>query len=535
MRQAFAGPGGLIRFIKHFWDVLEPTAGFVDGWAVRAICRHLESVSSGDITRLLINVPPGFAKSLIVNVFWPAWEWATIGAHIRYISFSYASHLTQRDNEKFRDLMLSTKFQELYGREFALVKIGSEKVQSDKTGWKFASSVGGVGTGERADRVLLDDPHNVREAESETVRDNTVQWFREAMQNRLNDLARGTIIVIMQRVNEGDVSGCILEHYPDYDHLMIPMEFEADRRCQTSIGWVDPRNYDGQLAWEERYPAKVLTPFKSMDFVWASQYQQRPEPRGGGIVKRDYWRIWDREAQDANDVKPNSYPPFDYILASFDGAFGRKQENDWSALTVWGTFVETDETIRQAEQLGTPSIMLIAAWRKKLTLNGKDDLVRIRGETEAEFKDRQKENWGLVQHVADTCRRFKVDKLLVEAKANGHDVANEMIRQYGREDWIVVLDDPGQYDKISRTYAMQPYFADGRVWRPETDWADMVETEMAQFPKGAHDDLHDTAIAALRHLKRMGLLVRAEESAAAVEEMRFPSIPQRRGKTVYEQ
>src|SRR6185312_1313962 len=277
-RRSFNKPGGLIEFVQYFWDVLEPTTKFVDGWAIRAICEHLEAVSAGRITRLLINVPPGFAKSMIVNVFFPAWEWSTIGAHLRYVSFSYAAHLTTRDNEKFRDLLLSEKYQALYAGRVSLVKVGAEKVQSDKTGWKFASSVTGVGTGERGDRVLLDDPHAVREAESETVRENTVLWFREAMQNRLNDLAKGVIIVIMQRVNEGDVSGCIIDHYPDYDHLLIPMEFEPDRRYETSIGWTDPRRYDGELAWPERYPERVLGPFRSMPFVWAGQYQQRPEP-----------------------------------------------------------------------------------------------------------------------------------------------------------------------------------------------------------------------------------------------------------------
>lgn len=531
-RREFSGSGGLIKFIRYFWDVLEPTTKFVDGWAIRAICEHLEAVSAGKITRLLINVPPGFAKSLIVNVFWPAWEWSVFGAHLRYVSFSYSAHLTTRDNEKFRDLLLSAKYREMYGRGFNLTKIGSEKVQSDKTGWKFASSVGGVGTGERGDRVLLDDPHNVREAESEAVRVGTVQWFREAMQNRLNDLANGVIIVIMQRVNEGDVSGCIVEHYPDYDHLMIPMEYEAGRSAPTVIGWVDPREDEGELAWPERYPEKVLAPFKSMPFVWAGQYQQRPEPRGGGIIKREYWKIWDAEAQANNDVKVGTYPAFDYIIAYFDGAMGQKQENDFSALTVWGTFVETDAMQRAAEQFGTPSIMLIGAWRKKLTLHGKTDLIPIRGETKKEFEDRKRENWGLVEHIAHTCQRLKVNKLLIEAKANGHDIANEIRRLYAREDWMVVMDDPGNFDKTARTYSIQHFFADGRVWRPDTDWADMVETEMAQFPKGAHDDLHDTAVGALRHLRRMGLLVRADENSAAVEEMMFPSKPQR--KVLYE-
>ena len=169
--------------------------------------------------------------------------------------------------------------------------------------------------------------------------------------------------------------------------------------------------------------------------------------------------------------------------------------------------------------------MLIAAWRKKLTLHGRSDFTQMHGETKAEFEQRKKDNWGLVEHIADTCRKLKVNKLLIEAKANGHDIANEMRRLYAREDWMVVLDDPGQFDKTARVYSIQHFFADGRVWRPDTDWAEMVETEVATFPKGRFDDLTDTTTACLRHLRRMGLLVRAEESSAAVEELSFPSKP----------
>lgn len=111
-----ASPGGLYRFIKYFWDVLEPQTKFVDGWVLEAICLHLEAVTDGRIKRLVINVPPGSMKSLIVNVFWPAFEWGPKQlAHMRYVNFSYGAWLTERDNAKFRDLVTSKKFQRLYG------------------------------------------------------------------------------------------------------------------------------------------------------------------------------------------------------------------------------------------------------------------------------------------------------------------------------------------------------------------------------------------------------------------------------------
>src|SRR5262249_45210513 len=145
--------GGLIAFIRHFWSILEPETKFVDGWALWAVVEHLEAVTFGEITRLLINVPPGFAKSIIVDCFWPAWEWGAMNKpHLRYVAFSYSASLTERDNGKFRDLITSEPYQALYGDRVQLRNKTTIKVFNTKTGWKLASSVGGVGTGERGDR-----------------------------------------------------------------------------------------------------------------------------------------------------------------------------------------------------------------------------------------------------------------------------------------------------------------------------------------------------------------------------------------------
>lgn len=529
-RRAQASDGGLIEFIQYFWHVLEPNTKFVDGWCIRAICEHLEAVSRGEIKRLLINVPPGFAKSLILNCFWPSWHWAIYGAYSRYVCFSYAAHLTTRDNERFRDIIVSLEYQEMYGDRFKVVKIGAEKISSNKTGWKYASSVGGVGTGERGNFVLLDDPHNVKESESEQVRNETVRWFRESMQNRLNDLGSDAIVVIMQRVHEADVSGCIIENYPEYVHLCVPMEYDGrdilkGEKLSTQIGWIDPRYEDGELAWPERYPASVLTPFKSMPFLYAGQYMQAPSPRGGGIIKREYWKIWDGEAQAVNDVKPGLFPTFEFVLASFDGAFTEKKENDYSALVILGAWIETSEESRYSEQFGTPRVMVIHAWHKRLTLHGKSEAVILPHETKREFEDRRKQGWGIVEHIAADCKKFKVDKLIIENKANGITVEQEMRRLFSREPWTVALHDPGRMDKVGRAYTVQHLFADGLIWRPDTDWGQLVEDELAVLPRGAHDDLADAAINGIIHLRRMQLAQRKDESHAAIEAMLYPQKP----------
>lgn len=492
--------GGLIEFTRYFWDVLEPTTQFEEGEVLFAICDHLEAVADGRINRLLINVPPGFMKSLLTNVFFPAWLWSARNEpSTRFLTFSYAAHLTERDNGKFRDLCRSAKFQRLWGHRVTLTEEGKIKVSNSATGWKFASSEGGVGTGERGDYVIADDLNNVKDTESEKVYPETARWFREGMQNRLNDLSRGAIIVIAQRTHEGDVSGVILEEYPDYVHLCIPMEYEKERHCETSIGWSDWRTEDGELAWPERFPDGVLQSFKQYPYLWAGQYQQRPEPRGGGIIKRDWWQLW------ADD----KYPVFDFILASLDTAYTTKQENDYSALTIWGVFSQAaaahdnSNMVRlgnqQVRTYGSmhPKVMLIHAWQEKL-----------------EFHE-------LVEKVKASAKTYKIDTLLIENKANGISVAQEIQRTMMDKDFGVQLLDPGSQDKVSRLYAVANLFAEEMIYAPNRAWADMVMTQVGNFPKGKHDDLVDTVSSAVNFLRRSGILARSEEIRSDVErEMR---------------
>ena len=490
--------GGLIHFIRYFWDVLEPGRPFVDGWPLWAMCRHLEAVSRGELVpegqapRLLMNVPPGSAKSLLCNVFFPAWHWSARGKpQARFISFSYGSYLTERDNQRMTDLIRSKKFQDLWGSKFRLTSEGKIKVQNDKKGWKFASSVGGVGTGERGDFIVLDDAHNVADGESQKITEATVQWFNEAMGNRLNDMAKSAIIVIMQRVSEGDVSGSILNGATPYVHLMIPMEYEPDRHCSTSLGWSDPRTEEGECFWPARFPPEAVELCKAQGaFAWNSQYQQRPEIRGGGLFKRDDWQDWD-------SIK---WPKFSYIIASLDPAFTAKQQNDPSGFTIWGCFSHE----------GEDCAMLLHAWRKWLPLHG-PDVDREAGETDDEYRERARPSWGLVETVAEDCRRFKCAKLLIENKASGHDVSVEMHRLHsGRTSFEFV--DPKGLDKHARAVRVQPEFSNGQIWaRTGKKYAQMVIDEMAIFPKGKYFDCTDSTTQVIWWLRNHGFLKRRSE------------------------
>lgn len=289
----------LRNFIKLAWPILEPGRVFTPGWHIDAICDHLEAVSNGSITRLLINVPPGCMKSLTTNVFWPAWEWGPLDRpSSRYVGASYSQDLTIRDNRRCRTLIQHPWYQRLWGHKFQLTSDQNAKVRfdTDKTGFKIATSVAGLGTGERGDRFIIDDPHNVREGESEIVREGVILWFTEVVPTRINDPEKSAIIVIMQRVHELDVSGYILSKELGYTPLILPMEFEPERKCIVEVtGFEDPRTMENELIWPKRMTrATVEREKKTMgSYAVAGQFQQRPAPRGGGMFQREWFPIVD--------------------------------------------------------------------------------------------------------------------------------------------------------------------------------------------------------------------------------------------------
>lgn len=496
--------GSLIEFCEYIWPVVEPAIPFIRGWAIDAIAEHLEAVTNGSITRLLMNVPPGFTKSLMTDVFWPAWEWGPRNMPwLRYVCASYSNHLTERDNMRCRNIVTSDRYQSLWGDRFKISNEQFTKVKfaNDKTGWKLATSVGGIGVGERGDRFIIDDPNNTMDMESSQVRDTTNMWFTEVVPDRLNNPQKSAIVIIQQRLHEDDVSGIAISREMGFTHLMIPIKHDIKRHCTTVLGinpqtneeiiWNDPRTEDEELAWPERFPEKVCSDLErdKGPYAWAGQYLQSPAPRGGAILKDEFWQLWE----------PATFPAFEFMLASLDTAYTEKEENDPSALTVWGLF---------RDEAGNPKIMLVYAWEERLQFNE------------------------LVEMVTDTCitrsvsgrPNFPVDKLLIEAKGSGMSVAHELHRMWrGSGKLGIELIDPKKYgDKVARITSIQHLFADGMIYAPDKSWADKVIRQCSIFPKGSHDDLVDTVAQAIRYLRDQGFALNREEySLEAAEEMAY--------------
>lgn len=284
--QSFAG------FVRAAWHVLEPSSELKWGWSLDAICQHLEAVTKGDIKRLLINVPPGCMKSLLAGVLWPAWEWGPQGRPgLRYLGTAHKQDLGVRDNLKCRRLIQSEWYQARWPMKLTGDQNAKTKFENDHTGFREAMAFTSM-TGSRGDRIILDDPLSVDHANSDADLRAAELTFTEALPTRVNN-DDSAIVVIMQRLHEKDTAGIILKRDLGYVHLCLPMRFEAERKCVTSIGFEDPRTYDGELLFPERFPeATVSSLEKTMgSYAAAGQLQQRPAPREGGMFKRAWFPV----------------------------------------------------------------------------------------------------------------------------------------------------------------------------------------------------------------------------------------------------
>jgi predicted phage terminase large subunit-like protein len=273
----------LADFARLAWPQLEPATPLKWGWALDAICEHLEAVTAGDITRLLMNVPPGSMKSLLTGVIFPAWEWGPRGIPSnRFLATAHMEKLAIRDNMKCRRLITSQWYQRLWPVKLTSDQNAKGKFENSATGFREAMAFGSM-TGSRGDRVILDDPHSVDDANSVVTLEADVRTFREALPTRVNN-DQSAIVIIMQRLHEKDVSSVALEL--GYEHLCIPMRYEAGR-SKWSVGTGDPRTRDGELMFPERFSeATVCELEKSLGaYATAGQLQQRPAPRDGGLIK----------------------------------------------------------------------------------------------------------------------------------------------------------------------------------------------------------------------------------------------------------
>lgn len=450
---ALVKKGGLKKFISLAWPQVEPARPFISNWHIDAILDHLEAITYGKLTRLVINIPPGCMKSLTACVFWPAWVW-TFKPETKWIYASYSMNLSRRDNLRTRRLLESEWYQVRFGQNFKPLKDnwGADKFVNDKAGFRLCTSVDGTVTGEHADIQVCDDPIKPQDITKTSLK-NCLEWWNETMSSRLVDFKKSARVIIMQRLHVNDLAGEMIRS-GGYEHLCLPMEWEPKFHCQTSIGFNDPRKHAGDLLWPKKCPQEAVIEIKkdiNSERGIAAQLQQQPVPHSGAIFKRDGIQFYEHQ------------PRVTTTISSWDCTF-KETGSSYVVGQVWGVTQDCQQYV------------LIEQIRNHLSFS--DTLSAIRK----------------IAYKYPTASAH-----LVEEKANGSAVI-DMLRDE-IPSLVAVLPQGG---KETRAHAVESLWSNRSVLIPDPKIKPCVNDfiqEVLDFPCSLHDDQVDAMTQSLTWLR----------------------------------
>ena len=442
-------------FAHHVYE------NFIEGAHHRVIAQKLEAVARGEIKRLIINMPPRHSKSEFASFLMPAWFLGR-NPKLKIIQATHNTELAVRFGRKVRDLIDDPAYKEIFPSTVLKEdNKGAGKWGTNKGGEYFAAGVGAAVTGRGADLFIIDDPHSEQDALSETAFDHAYEWYTSGPRQRLQP--GGAIILVMTRWGKKDLTGRLLSNQsadPMSDQWEV-VEFPA----------ILP---SGNPLWPEFWDKDALLSIKASLPVqkWSAQWQQQPTSSGSAIIRKEWWRMWDKE----------KIPPLKYIIQAYDTAFSKKETADYSAITTWGVF-EPDE-------------------------GDKEGLILL---------DAQRGRWNFpeLKEVAfEEYNYWEPDMVIIEAKATGKPLIDEL-----RLRGIPALGfSPGRraggggVDKITRMHMVSPLFEAGLVWAPEDKrFAEEVVEEVAAFPNGDHDDFCDSMTLALIRFRQGGFVAIHDE------------------------
>lgn len=503
----------LAEFIRQGWEILEPGTPLLWNWHIEALANHLQWVFEDwirtkkdptfvqRVRNLLVNIPPGTAKSRIVSVFFVAWAWLHWPSW-RVMCLSANPEVALRDASFCRQLIESKWYRESFGVEWELREDQNAKSNFENTagGARGAKGITAKIIGLRADAIIVDDPHDAKEIYSDVQRKAVLTAWNDAIANRVNDLRTSIRIGVMQRLHEEDWSGFVLAQ-GIWCHVRLPMEYESKTECKcptceagvNAFGWKDPRTVEGEVLHPLRFPPEVLADEKKKGSMYYSgQFQQRPAPAEGGMFKRLWWRFFRVEGSGTHprprpegcvtrDVEPARVLPnmtasgagsaFEWILVSLDAAFKDKPDGSRvSFLVIGGNKADRFVLDNHTEHM---------------------DYVQ----TKAKLRELQK-------------KYPEVNRFLVEDKANGTAIINELNSEIGG-----IIEVKPEGGKESRAYAIQPLVEAGNVYLLDgAPWLDDFITELSLFPNGSKDDQVDSLSQALNYMRGSTDAARAERA-----------------------
>jgi predicted phage terminase large subunit-like protein len=398
-------------------------------------------------------MPPRHTKSEFASFLFPAWFLGKYPEK-KIIQTAHTAELATGFGRKVRNLVNSPDYQKVFPIKLSSDSKAAGRWNTNKGGDYFAIGVGGAVTGKGADVLIIDDPHSEQEAMqgNPLVYDRVYEWYSSGPRQRLQP--GGAIIVVMTRWSKRDLTGQIIQN---------SIKRDGDEWETIEFPALLP---SGKPLWAEFWKQSELEAIKAEIPVgkWEAQYQQNPTSEEGAIIKREMWKIWDKDTP----------PKCEFIIQSWDTAFEKSNRADYSACTTWGVFFKID-----SGGFEVAHIILLDAYKERL-----------------EFPE-------LKQKALELYKEWEPDACIVEKKAAGAPLIYEM-RRMG-----IPLQDytPGKgSDKIARVNAISDLFASGFVWCPDTRWADEVMEECASFPNGDHDDLMDSTSQALLRFRQGGFI-----------------------------
>ncbi len=417
--------------VKTFYH-LNPEKEFLDNWHLDLFCEYLSAIASGDIKRLIVNVPPRSLKSICFNVAWPAWVIGNNPA-TKIISASYSQAISNKHSMDFQTILSS----DWYSRSFPMQIISSmkNKVITAQHGFRMSTSIGGTLTGEGADFLIVDDPLTPMQALSNKFRQRALSWFMQSFMSRLNDKRRGAVILVMQRLHKDDLSGALLKA-GGWESLILPAI--ATERTKINFGHIQVIRKKGGVLHSDRDGINDIEKAKKElgSYAFASQYQQSPEQIETGIINPKWL------------VRYSESPNFEKIYQSWDCAIKCGDKSDYTVCATFGTYGD--------------KIYLIDILRKKLIYSK----LKV-----------------LITELAD---KYQPTNILIEDKASGQQLLQELKHE------LPVVRCLPKWDKQTRLIISSYNIELGNFLIPyKANWLDDFELELTNFPYVAHDDQVD--------------------------------------------
>jgi predicted phage terminase large subunit-like protein len=436
-----------LTFVKHMWPE------FIEGSHHKIISEKFNKLATGEIKRLIINMPPRHTKSEFASTLLPAWM---IGKHpdLKIIQSTHTTELAVRFGRKAKNIIDSEEYKKIFKTTLREDSKAAGRWETNSKGEYFAAGVGGAITGRGADLLIIDDPHSEQDALNAQALERAYEWYTSGPRQRLQP--GGRIVLVMTRWNQKDLTGKLLN---------AQKESKADQWEVIEFPAILP---NGKPAWPEYWKLEELEGVKASLSIgkWNAQWMQNPTAEEGSIIKREWWQTWEKEQM----------PQLHHVIQSYDTAFMKKESADYSAITTWGVFYPSEDS--------GPNLILLDAVKERF-----------------EFPE-------LRRVAMEQYQYWNPETIIIESKASGLPLTYEL-RKMGLP--VVNFTPSRGNDKHTRVNAVAPLFESGKIWAPDLKFAEEVIEECAAFPYGDHDDLVDSMTQAVMRFRQGGFIEHPED------------------------